>query len=252
MRIASRAKNRIKYNPDHTNYTDSDGNYVPSVTTILKVLAKDETLMIWANNLGWKKKSYKKELENAANIGTFAHSFCEYTFTDNEELLKDTKSKMAQLDSESLEKTLNAINSFKIWHNNNCHKIKVLGCELILSCDDFGGTTDLVCKYDGKRMLIDYKTSGSFYMTQFLQLAAYAIMYEKKYGKKIDDVAVLKLDKKNGNEAELLRLSSLPNGDLSYYKFVFKKLVEIYKLHNILSNDWKDYDRLIKNGLLIE
>ena len=63
MRISSRSKNKIKFNENHTNYINSKNEYVPSVTTILKVLAKDDVLMIWANNLGWRKKSYKQELE---------------------------------------------------------------------------------------------------------------------------------------------------------------------------------------------
>ena len=251
MRIASREKNKIKFNSSHTNYINSNGDYVPSVTTILKMLAKDDALMVWANSLGWKKKSYKKELETTAIIGTLAHSFCEYTFNKDEELLSQVKDQMSKLDNDALQQTLNAINSFKAWHSENKDKIEIIGTELILSCNDFGGTTDLVCKYNNKRILLDYKTSGAFYMTQFLQLAAYTIMYEKKYKKKIEDVAVLRLDKKHGHKAELLMLSSLPNGNLEYYKEIFKKIVEVYKLHYILVNDWDEYNAMLKHGLLI-
>ena len=252
MRISSRTKNKIKFNTDHINYTNSNNEFVPSVTTILKVLAKDDALMIWANNLGWRKKSYKDELDKSSIIGTTAHAFCEYMMTKDEELLSQIKARMETFSEDILVPTINAIDSFKKWYSNNSDKLKVIESELSMACDDFGGTTDLVCEFNGTLMLMDFKTSSSFYMSQFLQLAAYTIMYEKKYNKKIKDVAVLRLDKKNGKEAELLKLSSLPNGDLGYYKHVFKILVKLYKYHNVLSNDWIDYNSLIKSGILFK
>ena len=248
MRISSRSKNKIKFNTEHTNYKNSKDELVPSVTTILKVLAKDDALMIWANNLGWRKKSYKQELDKSSIIGTTAHAFCEYMMTKDEELLSQIKTRMETFTDDVLEPTLNAINSFKKWYNKNSHRLKVIESELSMTCDDFGGTTDLVCEFDNKLILLDFKTSSSFYMTQFLQLAAYSIMYEKIYNKKIKDVAVLRLDKKNGKEAELLKLSSLPKGNLNYYKHIFKIIVKLYKYHNVLNNDWEEYNSLIKSG----
>ena len=249
IRISSRSKNKIKFNTDHINYKNSKDELVPSVTTILKVLAKDDVLMIWANNLGWRKKSYKQELEKSSIIGTTAHAFCEYMMTKDEELLSQIKTRMETFAEDIFDPTMNAINSFKKWYSNNSDRFKVIESELSMSCEDFGGTTDLVCEFDNKLMLLDFKTSSSFYMTQFLQLAAYSIMYEKTYNKKIEDVAVLRLDKKNGKEAELLKLSSLPNGNLNYYKHIFKIIVKLYKYHNVLTNDWDDYNKLIKLGI---
>ena len=92
---------------------------------------------------------------------------------------------------------------------------------------------------------MDYETSSSFYMTQFLQLSAYAKMYKNIYDKKIDDIGVLKLDKKKGKEAKLLLLSDLPNGDLQYYQYVFDKLANLYYFCNVLENDWESYKKII-------
>ena len=93
MRISSRKNNKIKFNAEHINYKNSKDELVPSVTTILKVLAKDDVLMIWANNLGWRRKSYKDELDKSSIIGTTAHAFCEYMMTKDEELLSQIKKK---------------------------------------------------------------------------------------------------------------------------------------------------------------
>lgn len=246
MRISSRKKSVIKSNPNHQDYENSNGKLVPSVTTILKILSKGDALAIWANNLGWNHKSYKKELEDSAMVGTTAHAFCEYMTSKDESILKEVDENMKYFNDKLYEETHNAIKSFKLWWEENKDYVKVIGSELQLSCDDYGGTTDLVCKYKGKRVLIDYKTSKSFYMTQFLQLAAYSKMYKLKYGKKIEDVAVLRLDKKNGNKAELLFLSNLPNGNLSYYVTIFDKLANLYKFIYILESDWNEYNKNMK------
>lgn len=245
MRISSRLNNKIKFNTEHTNYINSDGKYVPSVTSILKILSKDDALLRWSNNLGWKHKSYKVELENSSIIGTTAHSFCEYVFTNDKELLFQIDNRLKSFNNEMYNYTINAINSFKEWYKNNKEFIEVIHTELGMCCDDYGGTTDLVCRYKNKLILLDYKTSSSFYMTQFLQLSAYARMYKILYGRKIEDVAILRLDKKYGREAELLFLSDLPNADIKYYQYVFDKLVSLYKFNNVLNNDWNNYKYLI-------
>ena len=67
MRISSRKKYQIPLSTDHTNYESYPGNRVPSVTTVLKVIGK-ESLMQWANSLGWKRKSLTKELNDASVI----------------------------------------------------------------------------------------------------------------------------------------------------------------------------------------
>ena len=252
MRISSRSNNKIKFNDDHINYTNKNGILVPSVTTILKVLAKDDALMSWSNNLGWKHKSYKKELENSSIIGTTAHSFCEYMIKQDDDLLSQIISRMSNFPVDLYTQTKNAIVSFKKWYMNNKDYLEVLYTELQLVSDKCGGTTDLVCNFKDKLMLIDYKTSSSFYMSQFLQLAQYAKMYSEKFNIKVDDVAVLRLDKKNGDNAQLLRLSSLPNGDLEYYQYVFDKLITLYNFNNVLNNDWEIYKSLINSGIVIE
>ena len=55
-----------------SNYT-YNGVIVPRVTKILSTCIHSDSLMYWANSLGFKHKSYKKTLEEAANIGTHTH-----------------------------------------------------------------------------------------------------------------------------------------------------------------------------------
>ena len=46
---------------------------VPRVTEIISKHIHSDGLMYWANSLGFKRKSYKKTLEESSEIGTNAH-----------------------------------------------------------------------------------------------------------------------------------------------------------------------------------
>ena len=82
MRIVNRKLRKYKESLDHTTYYNSKGDVVPSVTTVLKVIAK-ESLIYWANSLGWKRKSVKRELDESSKVGTYVHLYIEAYITDN-------------------------------------------------------------------------------------------------------------------------------------------------------------------------
>ncbi len=56
----------------HTTYKDAEGNRVPSVTTILGILAKPQ-LIPWAFNLGKEGKDMKAVQDSAMSTGTLLH-----------------------------------------------------------------------------------------------------------------------------------------------------------------------------------
>ena len=56
----------------HTVYKTQDGEKVPSVTTVLNVLAKP-ALIYWAWDLGIKGIDYRKYRDDKADIGTLVH-----------------------------------------------------------------------------------------------------------------------------------------------------------------------------------
>ena len=58
-------------------YYNSKGIQVPRVTEILSRMIHNDSLMYWANSLGFKGLKYRDELNRAANIGTVAHSAIE-------------------------------------------------------------------------------------------------------------------------------------------------------------------------------
>ena len=240
MRIVSRKLRKYKENPDHTTYYNKYGEIVPSVTTVLKIIAK-ESLIYWANSLGWKRLSVTKELDDSSTVGTCAHNFIEAYITGDDIGKIEIKRQIECLPEELKYQVLNSIESFILWWKDNKQDFEILECEKEMSCDDFGGTADLIAKYKKTNtVIIDFKTSKAFYFTMFLQLAAYAHMYKCKHGKYPDNVAILRMDKKRGTKAEILWLTDLPNGDLDFYYISYKRALDLYKNIHILEQDWKN------------
>ena len=148
-----------------------NGVNVPRVTEILSAMWYSEGLMHWANSLGYKKQSYTKVRDEAANTGTIAHDSIEYFLKTG----KDPDIQNA--------KSLNAYCAFKEWYSmlqKNGHTTEVLGMEEKLTCPWFGGTYDLLLNIDDKLCLIDFKTSNHISEKYYMQIAAYKYMLALK------------------------------------------------------------------------
>lgn len=163
-------------------YYIENGIPVPRVTEILSKMIHRDSLMYWANSLGFKGLKYKDVLNNAARIGTIAHSAIE-------KYLKE------KIKSESNIPFL----GFLSWYNTVTIDIglpiEVIYVEHRLTCKWFGGTLDGLLKIGNKIYLIDFKTSNHVTFSYFLQLAAYRFMLKIKENIDIDGVIVLQLDK---------------------------------------------------------
>lgn len=239
MIIHSRKANKYKPSNAHTKYMNSNGDYVPSVTNIIKVIPKD-ALIYWANSLGWKRKSVKRELEETARIGTVAHNTIESIITkDKNEGPIDLDVIENHMNTNYDGNIRNSIISFISWYKEHRDDIELIEVEKEMSGESYGGTCDMICKYEGKLMIFDFKTSGDFYFSMFIQLCAYVNLYQNLTGEIIEDVAVLRLDKKSGDKAKLKKLSDIKNGDIDYYYNVFEQCLNLYCSLYILENDWK-------------
>ena len=128
---------------DHSTYINNNNIEVPSVTTILKVLNKPH-IANWANSLGWKRQSYKKVLEEKANLGTLIHEVChEYLFNEGINFNIPTK------DLSFIKNNLNSFKSFLEEHNLN----PIWG-ERSFSTETYGGTIDLYCELEEAKPFI--------------------------------------------------------------------------------------------------
>ena len=132
----------------HAIYKNKNGEIVPSATTVLKIINKP-ALLNWANWLGLTGKSYKKHMEMVSYIGTTVHEIIECRLLGKKFELKDPK--VWFLDCKEY------INSFNIWYKEN--PLEPIAIEDHMESDRFGGTCDFYGIYNGKKTIIDFKTS---------------------------------------------------------------------------------------------
>ena len=208
---------------DHSTYINDEKIEVPSVTTIIKILNKP-FIPLWANSLGWKRKSYKAVLEESSTKGTFVHELIhEYIFKEGK--------KFDVSDTEKLNFLYENIIAYKEFEKE--HTIKPIWGERSISTDKYGGTVDFYCNLDGKDTILDFKTSKRFYSSHFIQLGAYVQLLERN-DMNVEQVGILRI--KEG-EYELKILS---RDEIQEYIELFNKLVDAFYIVYELNKEWGD------------
>jgi len=191
------------------HYYSVDGEYAPSVTTILDSIAKP-ALVPWAANEGAKffishvhegmkvedmakgiRGAYRTSSGSALNIGMEVHKWCE------EAILWKLGKGEAPLPLERTE-SKNAINAFREWVKANDVEWLTVEEKVYHRGHKFAGTVDATAIINDEYCVIDFKTSGAIYSAYHLQCAAYAKAIEDMRGKEVEKAYVLRLDKKTG------------------------------------------------------
>lgn len=167
-----------------------NGIPVPRATHILSTMLNEEYIARWANSLGFKHKGYKTTLDEAAEKGTLIHDSINRYIVKGEQPFQYISS----IPDQYVESTLNGFNSFINWYNS-VHGIEILYSELPLSCPYYGGTADLIARYNNKTYLLDFKTGKHLSFRYFLQLSAYRYILENYNNIKIDGLGIIRLDK---------------------------------------------------------
>lgn len=205
-----------------------NGIIVPRVTKILSKCIHSDSLMYWANSLGFKHQSYAKTLDAAANVGHHAHENID-NFLSNDNYEADATSMPNQ--------SYNAYQSFLKWFTdiNNAANVRVIFHEKSLACKYFGGTLDGLYEINGKIYLVDYKTSNHITFKYILQLAAYRYMLRNELGIEIDGCIILQLSKNSVSYNEFVLNFTNPD-HLKYIndcEYTFLSLVNSY--YNIIN-----------------
>lgn len=163
-------------------YITPEGNKYPSITTILGAGDKP-WLRDWRESMGFEKAD--KETKRAADRGSAVHSMVEL-FLNN-----DPTPTLEFPDSGHIA----CFNQLRIYLRkvNN-----ILTQETALWSDIMrvAGRVDCVGEYNGRRSIIDFKTStndkvASQVEDYYLQTAAYALMFQERYDIQIDDIVIL-------------------------------------------------------------
>ena len=206
-----------------------NGIIVPRVTEIISKCIHSDYLMYWANSLGFKHQSYNKTLSMAADIGSQCHESIDL-FIENDSKY-DAPYNMNSQSRYAYESYLKWWNDINI--NNN---VKVLYHEYPLICKYFGGTMDGLYEINGKKYIVDYKTSNHVTFRYFLQVAAYRYILKNELGIDVDGCIILQLSKNDISYNEYVlnfcipeHLKYINDCELAFLSMVFS----YYNINNI-------------------
>jgi len=169
----------------HTQYRLSDGTRVPGVTTILGVINKPQ-LVKWANGLGLQGIDSTKYVDETSRVGTLAHEMIQ-------EYLGGPKVDFACYTEEHRDAAENAVISFFEWEKR-IGRMETLHIEMPLVSETwrYGGTVDWYGIIDGRRWLVDLKTSKGLYDEHVYQVSAYAALLQEN-GFPVEGVRLLRV-----------------------------------------------------------
>jgi hypothetical protein len=201
MLIKNQTSNQLTFK-DGRFYTDENGNYFPSATTLLEAYPKPASLIMWMKEVGSKADEIR---DAAGKRGSSVHQLTEDYDNGIECTLLDEYGKPRySLDEWSM---FERYVEFTKNHQPEHHLIEQT---FISSGLGFAGTIDRICTIDGKTYVLDIKTSNGIYNSYWLQIAAYRELYNAsvKDGSmpKIDGVAILWLNAKtrtNGKKGDV-------------------------------------------------
>jgi hypothetical protein len=182
--------NQITFN-DNRFYQIGE-NFYPSVTTILQAYPKDAGFYKWLKEVGNDADAVR---DAAGERGTTVHTLTEQYDAGLEVSLisEDGRLNFSMQEWAMFERYVNFRQRFPM---------EIIATEMQLISQKFeeAGTLDRYVNFNGKRLIIDIKTSNQIYDHYWLQLAAYKRMFEDISGQPVDGVAILWLNAKTRTE----------------------------------------------------
>ena len=222
-----------KFNYPKTSRSIEDGyrkyllgeNKLPSVTTILGATKSEEEKAALAN---WKERVGIKEANRikteASSRGTSMHSYIEdYLRGRINESFFESNEQYKNMAKEIIEKGIKG-------------KIdEIYGMEETLYYPEkYAGTADLICKYQGHDVLIDFKQSNrpkksDYIQDYFLQLGAYTLAHDVVHGTKMKAGIILLCTVDN-----LFQEFKIEGAELEMYQNLFLgRVKKFYEINNI-------------------
>lgn len=148
------------------------------------------------------KAADQKTSQEAADVGTIVHDLAYLTELGKTQEVEALKEQILPLPAK--DKILNGFGKFKAWKEQNKDEL-VMSESLIASPTHlFCGKFDRLAKRDGKYVISDFKTSGSIYLDQYIQLGAYSIACREWLGINVEGLEVLRFGKDDGEFETLL------------------------------------------------
>jgi len=223
-------KNRIEF-LDSRFYLHDNGNYYPSVTTILDAYPKSAAFYEWLKRTGEDADEIRDE---AGRKGSNVHQLCEDYDNGAECSILDqwNKPKYKQIEWAMFERYVDFRTRYQ--------KFTIVANEMhyISPRYGFAGTLDRVFEFNGKLYLIDIKTSNAIHNHYWLQQAAYAKMWNEVNTRKIDHIGTLWLNAKIRTEGTEKNVQGIgwklyePEYSIDHYWAVFNSVYATWREEN--------------------
>lgn len=186
-------KDRIDF-LDSRFYKHADGEFYPSVTTILQSYPKSAQFFEWLKQVGGDADEIRDE---AGRKGSVVHQLCE-DYDDGLEchiLNENGQPQYKQIEWSQLEKYVEFRKRFpyELIANERHYISPKLG---------FAGTLDRVFRVNGKLILLDIKTGNALHNHFWLQLASYKALWDEFNEEKIKGVRILWLNAKTRTQGK--------------------------------------------------
>jgi len=163
-------------------YVTPNGECYRSVTTILSQLTK-EAIQQWRNRVGEEEAT--KISTRASTRGTKLHN-----------MMEDYVGNVEDFALNKMPTTTSLFLDLQPHVDKNIDE--VYGIEYPLYSDRLraAGTSDLICMYNGKPTILDYKTANKSKKEQwiknyFIQSTAYALMVKERYDIDIEQIVIM-------------------------------------------------------------
>lgn len=224
----------------HTVYK-INGKRVPGVTTVIgSQLGWNKFALIkWAGTEGLKGNDPSKVRDNAAEIGTLAHSLIHDHVNRILKGKDPTKTKnnikWEEYCNNNIKYVKQAFVGFLKWEEKTKPIYKAAEMLVTNKFYKYGGTLDLIAEIPAgdttELAVVDFKTGDGFYPEMIIQLAAYADAYEiENEPITLDKYIILQIDKTTGSYHEHI----ISKKAISKGWSVFVHLLALYKLQKEL------------------
>lgn len=176
--------------------------FYPSVTTILQAYPKDAGFYKWLKEVGNDADTIR---DAAGDRGSTVHKLTEQ-YDDGLEVSLMKPIQINPFDTvHKIQYSMQEWAMFERYVNfRQRFPLEILAMEMQLISEKYeeAGTLDRYVEIDGKRMILDIKTSNALYDHYWLQLAAYKRMFEDISGQTVDAVGILWLNAKTRTEGK--------------------------------------------------
>jgi len=228
-RIVEYAEGDKQVNVLDSRFYRREGNYYPSVTSVLNYFPKNQFFHAWLKDVGHNSDVIANK---AANEGTQVHQAVD-AFLNGEEIVW-------------LDEYGNAKYNLDVWRMIlkfadfwNTHKPELIATEYHLFSDEhkYAGTADLVVRMFDNIWLLDLKTSNSLHTSYDLQLAAYAQAWNETHDEKVTHTGILWVKANTRSEGKGGKIQG-KGWELKFVNDIeknfkmFKNIYEIYTLEN--------------------